>query len=73
MNKNYGQTDQRPKYESWNSEIIKENIDSALADIGVEKGFLKCTPFAREVRPTTAKWDLIKQKAPAELKKKSPG
>ena len=41
---------------------LEENTDSAEHDIGVREDFLSRTPFARELRPATDTWDIIKLK-----------
>lgn len=40
----------------------KENTDSAEHDRGVREDFLSRTPFAKELRPATDTWDIIKLK-----------
>lgn len=41
---------------------LEENIDSAEHDTGVRQDFLNRTPFAKELRPATDMWDIIKLK-----------
>ena len=42
--------------------LVEEDFDSTLYDAGLEKDFLNRTPFAQELRATTDKWDIVKQK-----------
>lgn len=49
----------------------KENTDSAEHDRGVREDFLSRIPFAKELRPATDTWDIIKQKMSIHLKKQS--
>lgn len=41
-------------------ELLEENIDSNLQDIGVRKNFLNITVLAKYLKPTTDNWDLKK-------------
>ena len=41
---------------------LEENIDGAEHDVGIGEDFLNRTPFAKELRPATDMWDIIKLK-----------
>jgi hypothetical protein len=51
--------DQRPKYQTRNSEVSTGKAGTTLEVIGIGKDFLNRTPVAYQLRERMDKWDYI--------------